>query len=313
MPSSQHGNHKFVTLDVFTSAPFGGNQLAVFPDARGIPEEALIQITREFNFSETTFCYPPADPAHTRRVRIFTPGKEVPFAGHPTVGTAIALHMLGETGGKMTGKIAAKAKLVLEEGVGPIPVRVEANRDGAPFAQFDVAKLPEIGPPPPSRGMLAELLSIGVEDTHVAPMAPQNLSCGLPFLMVPLRSVDAVSRARVRTEKWEATLKLGWAPEIFVFAKDPEGGDSHMHARMFAPGINIAEDPATGSANACLAGYLAAHAAQKDGTLVWTVDQGIEMGRPSRLEIEADKSAGAVTAIRVGGNAVMMSEGTLTL
>jgi trans-2,3-dihydro-3-hydroxyanthranilate isomerase len=304
MPSS----HRFVTLDVFTSTAFGGNQLAVFPDASGIPEEALIRITREFNYSEVTFCYPPSNPAHTKRVRIFTPGKEVPFAGHPTVGTAIALHLLGESGGAR----GADVKLVLEEGVGPVPVNVRSG-DGAPFAQFAVAMLPEIGPPAPSRGMLAELLSIEPEDIQASPSAPQNVSCGLPFLMVPLRSVEAVSRARVRIEKFEATLKSAWASEIFVFAKKPEGDEAHVHARMFAPGINISEDPATGSANACLAGYLAARAAQKDGTLAWTVDQGIEMGRPSRLEIEADKSAGVITAIRVGGNAVMVSEGTLTL
>ena len=302
MPSS----HRFVTLDVFTSAAFGGNQLAVFPDASGIPEEALIRITREFNYSEVTFCYPPSNPAHTRRVRIFTPGKEVPFAGHPTVGTAIALHLLGE-GGAARG---ADVKLVLEEGVGPVPVTVRTG-EGAPFAKFAVAKLPEIGPPAPSRGMLAELLSIDPEDIQASPSAPQNVSCGLPFLMVPLRSVEAVSRARVRIEKFEVTLKSAWASEIFVFAKKPEGGEAHIHARMFAPGINISEDPATGSANACLAGYLAARSPQRDGTLAWTVDQGIEMGRPSRLEIEADKSAGAITAIRVGGNAVMVSEGTL--
>jgi trans-2,3-dihydro-3-hydroxyanthranilate isomerase len=302
MPSK----HRFVTLDVFTSAAFGGNQLAVFPDASGIPEDALIGITREFNYSEVTFCYPPSNPAHTKRVRIFTPGKEIPFAGHPTVGTAIALHLLGG------GARDAEVKLVLEEGVGPVPVTVRTG-SGAPFAQFAVAKLPEIGPPAPSRGMLAEMLSIEVEDIQAAPSAPQNVSCGLPFLMVPLRSVKAVGRARVRIDKFEATLKSAWASEIFVFTKNSEGGDSHMHARMFAPGINIAEDPATGSANACLAGYLAARSPQRDGTLTWTVDQGIEMGRPSRIDIEADKLAGAITAIRVGGNAVMVSEGTLTL
>jgi trans-2,3-dihydro-3-hydroxyanthranilate isomerase len=301
-------SHRFVTLDVFTSTVFGGNQLAVFPDAGGIPEDALIRITREFNFSEVTFCYPPSNPANTRRVRIFTPGKEVPFAGHPTVGTAIALHVLGESGASP----GADAKLVLEEGVGPVPVTVRTG-SGAPFAQFAVAKLPEIGPPPPSRAVLAELLSIDAEDIQAAPMAPQNVSCGLPFLMVPLRSVDAVSRARVRIPTFEATLLASWATEIFVFAKDPDGGDAHMHARMFAPGINIAEDPATGSANACLAGYLAARAPRTDGAFAWTVDQGVEMGRPSRIEIEADKSAGVITAIRVGGNAVMVTAGTFTL
>jgi trans-2,3-dihydro-3-hydroxyanthranilate isomerase len=301
-------SHRFVTLDVFTSTAFGGNQLAVFPDAGGIAEDALIQITREFNFSEVTFCYPPSNPANTRRVRIFTPGKEVPFAGHPTVGTAIALHVLGESGASP----GADAKLVLEEGIGPVPVTVRMG-SGAPFAQFAVAKLPEIGPPPPSGAVLAELLSIDAEDIQAAPMAPQNVSCGLPFLMVPLRSVDAVSRARVRIDAFEATLKGSWAPEIFLFAKDAGGGDTHMHARMFAPGINIAEDPATGSANACLAGYLAARAPRTDGALAWTVDQGVEMGRPSRIEIEADKSAGVITAIRVGGNAVMVTAGTFTL
>jgi trans-2,3-dihydro-3-hydroxyanthranilate isomerase len=301
MPSK----HRFVTLDVFTSSAFGGNQLAVFPDASGIPEDALIHITREFNFAEVTFCYPPANPAHTKRVRIFTPAREIPFAGHPTVGTAIALVMLGQSGGG--------TKLVLEEGVGPITVTVRDATSAAPFAQFSAARLAEVGPATPSRGVLAEILSIEAEDILGSPTAPQNVSCGLPFLMVPLRSVDAVGRSRVRMEKWETTLKSAWAPDMFIFARDPEGGDSHYHARMFGPGVNVPEDPATGSANACLAGYLGARATQKDGTLVWTVDQGVEMGRPSRIEIEADKSGGAVTAIRVGGNAVMISEGSFSV
>jgi trans-2,3-dihydro-3-hydroxyanthranilate isomerase len=305
MPSK----HRFVTLDVFTSSAFGGNQLAVFPDASGIPEDALIQITREFNFAEVTFCYPPSNPAHTKRVRIFTPAREIPFAGHPTVGTAIALIALGEAGAHPAGT----AKLVFEEGVGPIPVTVKSAPGVPAFAQFSTARLAEVGPPTPSRGVLAEILSIDAEDILATPTAPQNVSCGLPFLMVPLRSVDAVSRSRVRMDKWDATLKSAWAPDLFVFARKPEGGDSHYHARMFGPGVNVPEDPATGSANACLAGYLGARTTRKDGTLVWTVDQGVEMGRPSRIEIEADKSAGAVTAIRVGGNAVMMSEGSFTL
>ncbi len=305
MPSK----HRFVTLDVFTANAFGGNQLAVFPDATGIPEEALIQITREFNYAETTFCYPPSNPAHTKRVRIFTPGHEVPFAGHPTVGTAIALTVLGHAGAP-TG---SATKLVLEEGVGPIPVTVRTGAGGAPFAQFAVAKLPEIGPAAPSRGMLAEILSVDAEDILASPSAPQNVSCGLPFLMVPLRSVDAVSRSRLRMEKWETTLKSSWAPDIFVFAKLPEDGEIDFHARMFGPGVQVPEDPATGSANACLAGYLATRAQQRDGTLKWVVEQGVEMGRPSRIEIEADKAAGQITAIRVGGNAVMVMEGTLSL
>ena len=304
MPS----RHRFVTLDVFTPSAFGGNQLAVFPDASGIPEDALIRITREFNFAEVTFCYPPANRAHTKRVRIFTPAREIPFAGHPTVGTAIALVELG-----LADAHSGEARLVLEEGVGPIPVTVKRAPGTPAFAQFSTAKLAEVGPAAPGREVLAGVLSISPDDVLTAPMAPENVSCGLPFLLVPLRSVDAVGRSRVSMDRWEAALKAAWAPDIFLFAKDAKGGDAHFHARMFGPGVNVPEDPATGSANACLAGYLAARAPQKDGTLRWTVDQGVEMGRPSRIEIEADKSAGAVTAIRVGGHAVMVTEGSLAL
>ena len=302
--------YRFVALDVFTSVAFGGNQLAVFPDASGIPEDALLQIVREFNWSETTFCYPPSNPAHTKRVRIFTPAQEIPFAGHPTVGTAIALaiDMYGASGSKAGG-----ANMVLEEGVGPVAVSVRTDATGKYFAQFTAAKLPEVGPASPSRGMLAEILSIEAEDILATPTAPQNLSVGLPFLMVPLRSAEAVARSRVRMDKWEATLKSAWAPDVFVFAKSAPGAETDIHARMFGLGQNIIEDPATGSANAVLAGYLAARLAEKDGTFKWSVSQGVEMGRPSRIEIEADKSAGAVSAIRVGGNAVVTMEGTLTL
>ena len=303
MPSK----HRFVTLDVFASVPFGGNQLAVFPDASGIPEEALLNITREFNFAEVTFCYPPANPAHSKRVRIFTPAREIPFAGHPTVGTAIALVELGLVGA------GGESKLVLEEGVGPIPVTVKKTAGSPAFAQFTTAKLAEVGPATPSRGVLAEILSIDAEDILATPMAPQNVSCGLPFLMVPLRSVDAVSRSRVRMEKWETTLKSAWAPDIFLFARTPEGSDAHIHARMYGPGVNVPEDPATGSANACLAGYLAARASQQDGTLVWKVDQGVEMGRPSRILVQLRKDGDTLVHGGIGGDAVILGQGTLDL
>jgi trans-2,3-dihydro-3-hydroxyanthranilate isomerase len=298
----------YITVDVFTDQAFGGNQLAVFPDASTIPEELLLPITREFNFSEVTFCYPPDDAAHTRRVRIFTPGGEVPFAGHPTIGTA---HVLVATGAvKAKG---ASVDLVLEEGVGPVPVHVDLQ-DGAPsFARLSVAKLPEIGPQPPSRGVLAEILSLEAADIGFGGQGPQAISCGLPFLIVPVRDVRAVSRSRVRIERWEQTLQAYWARDVMVFAADPASGPAHFRARVFVPGFSVPEDPATGSANACLAGYLALRAPEQDASFVWTVDQGIEMGRASHLRIEADKAAGAVTAIRVGGTSVIVSEGTLHL
>jgi trans-2,3-dihydro-3-hydroxyanthranilate isomerase len=300
--------HRFLTADVFTSTRFGGNQLAVFPDARGIPDERLLDITREFNYSETVFVYPPSSAECTRRLRIFTPGGEVPFAGHPTVGTAHVLAAIGEI--PLAG---AETRIVLEEKVGPVPVIIFAE-DGRPVrAQLSVAKLPEIGPPPPPRALLAEVLGLDASALLDGAMAPQAVSCGLPFLFVPVRDRRAVAKARVRIDRWEATLGGYWAPEMFVFARDAERPGSDIRARMFAPGLSVPEDPATGSACAALAGYLAARELARDGTLRWVVEQGFEMGRPSILEIEADKRDGAIVGIRVTGATVVVSDGTMDL
>lgn len=298
----------FLTLDVFTARPFGGNQLAVFPDASGIPEALLLPITREFNFSEVTFCYPPADAANTRRVRIFTPGGELPFAGHPVIGTAAAL-ALHE--GALAG--ATAGTFLFELGVGVVPVDVRTEGESLAWAELSAAKMPEIGPQVPTLDTLAEMLSLETNDLVGGALSPQAVSCGYPFLLVPLRTVAAVSRARLRLERWERTLAKSWAPEILIAAKDPEGGPQHWRARMFAPGINIMEDPATGGAAAAFAGWLALKEPRTEGTFAWSIDQGIEMERPSRIEVGADKSNGAVTAVRVAGRAVAMSEGRLRL
>jgi len=298
---------RFLTLDVFTDRPFGGNQLAVFPDATGIPEAALLEITREFNFSETTFCYPPADAAHTRRVRIFTPGSEVPFAGHPTVGTAVALALRE---GALHG---GTGRFVFELGVGPVAVEVRVEGDRIAWAEFGVAKLPEIGPAAPGLSVLADILSLEAGELMGGAMSPQPVSCGLPFLMVPVKSLDALARSRVRMDAWERTLQRSWAPDLFVVARDPETGPNHWRARMYGPGFRVAEDPATGSAVAAFGGWLATKEPAADGTFAWTVDQGVEMGRPSRLDVRAAKVGGAVTSVHVAGRAVLMTEGTLAL
>jgi trans-2,3-dihydro-3-hydroxyanthranilate isomerase len=301
---------RYLTADVFTDVPFGGNQLAIFPDARGIPEHRLLDVTREFNYSETTFVFPPVDPRHTRRVRIFTPGGEVPFAGHPTVGTAHALAEIGEIA--LAGETT---RIVLEEGVGPVRVAIRASQGKPVFAQLSVARLPEIGAPPPSREALAAALCLDVRELLADGWAPQVLSCGLPFLFVPLRDCAAVARARIRMDAWEAAFEGMETREIFVFAPGGERPGSDYHARMFAPGLSVPEDPATGSANAALAGYLAARdpSGRRDGTLRWIVEQGFEMGRPSMLEVEADVAAGAVTAVRVGGASVLVCDGTMEI
>lgn len=299
---------RYVTADVFTDRRFGGNQLAVFPDAREIPSELMLDITREFNYSETTFVLPPVDPRHTRRVRIFTPEREMPFAGHPTVGTAHVLAHLGEV--TLTGR---HTPIVFEEGVGPVPVTIREEGGRPVFAQLSVAKLPESGPTPPPRDALAEVLSLRPDDLLGDAYAPEAVSCGLPFLFVPLASRDAVARARVKLDVWERVLRGTWASEVFVFSFDPEREGSDVRARMFAPGLNVLEDPATGSACAALGGYLGTRSAQTDGTLRWIVEQGFEMGRPSILEVEADKARGRITGVRVGGSSIVVCEGTMTI
>lgn len=301
-------NVRYVTADVFTDRRFGGNQLAVFPDARQIPDELMLSITREFNYSETTFVLPPANPSHTRRVRIFTPEREMPFAGHPTVGTAHVLAHLGEI--PLTGPTT---QIVFEEGVGPVPVAIRAENGRPSFAQLSVAKLPEVGPTPPTRDELAEMLSLAPDDLVQGEFAPQAVSCGLPFLFVPLRDRRAVARARVKLDVLERLLRGYWTQEVFVFAFDPERPGSDVRARMFAPGLNVPEDPATGSACAAFGGYLAARRPERDGTLRWVVEQGFEMGRPSILEVEADRAGGQTTAIRVGGTSVVVCEGTMEI
>ena len=299
---------RYLTADVFTDTPFGGNQLAVFPDARGIPEHRLLDVTREFNYAETTFVYPPADPAHTRQVRIFTPGAEVPFAGHPTVGTAHVLATIGAI--LLTG---ASTRIVFEEKVGLVPVEIRAANGVPVFAQLSAAKMPEVGPPPPDRAALAAMLSLDVSDLLDGVWMPQALSTGLPFVFVPLASLAAVARARLRMDEWESSLKGAWGSEVFVFARGGERPGSDFHARMFAPGLSVPEDPATGSACAALAGYLAARDSRRDGTLRWMIEQGFEMGRPSMLEVEADVAGGTVTAVRVGGSSVVVCEGMMEI
>lgn len=309
---------RFVTCDVFTDTPLAGNQLAVVFGAEGLPSETLLAITREFNYSETTFVFAAEREDTTHRVRIFTPGGEVPFAGHPTLGTAHVLVASGSAA--ITGDTV---QLVLGENVGPVPVTVRCEGGVPVWAQLTTAQLPEERTGGvPSINELAEVLSLAPDDFVGGAHSPAGVSCGLPFLVVPLASVDAVRRARVHMGAWEQFLRGAWAAEPMVFAtvrSDADRADApaslqdaDLRARVFVPGLSVPEDPATGSANACLAGYLAART-PRDGTLAWRVAQGVEMQRPSRLDIEADKSGGVIRAVRVGGASVIVTDGTFRL
>ena len=298
---------KYHTLDVFTDRVFGGNPLAVFPDADAVPPALMQRIARELNLSETVFVLWEAPPEGTDcRVRIFTPASELPFAGHPTVGTAYLLAMLGRL--KAEG---GAARVVLGEGVGPVPVEVRME-DGRPaFAVLSAALLPEPGPPPPPPAAVAELLSLDEADLGGS-LGTANWTSGVPFLFVSVRDRAALARVRLNGGAWERHLAGAWAPHLYVVTDDADAGAS-LRARMFAPAMGIGEDPATGGAVTALAGLLAARDAARDGTLRWVVEQGVEMGRPSRLHVEADVRGGAVTAVRVGGAAVRVSEGEMTL
>ena len=300
-------HYHYLTCDVFTDRRFGGNQLAVLTDARGLSPEQMLAIAREFNYSETTFVLPPEREGDTCRVRIFTPGGEVPFAGHPTIGTAHALVASG-----IVPATGDETRVVLGELVGPVPVLVRSEGGRPVSAQLSVAQLPTEEMPVVEPGEIAEVLSLRADDLVGGDWAPRVASCGLPFLIVPVRDRKAIIRARVRMELWETTLRGSSGSEIMVVAMDDdETPGLDARARVFVPGLNVPEDPATGSACAALGGYLAARTPRNDVTLRWTVAQGVEMGRPSRIEVEADKQGGEITAVRVGGTTVMVCEGRM--
>lgn len=307
--------YKYHTLDVFTDVAFGGNPLAVVTDARGLSTEQMTSLTREFNYSETVFVLPPDDPKNTRKVRIFTPGAELPFAGHPTVGTAFMLAATGEI-----QLDADETRIVLEEGVGPVTVLIKSNNGKPYFTQFTAARLPSRGPVSYDVNRIAALLSVSAEDIDTGGLySIEGVSAGLPFVYVPVRDVGVLGRTRLNNELWEKELKQSWATEVFVFTEKEESvarsgvknGDAVLQARMFSPALSVVEDPATGSAAAAFGGYLAWRSDRKDGTLKYTVHQGVEMGRPSKLLVEADVAGGEVTAVRVGGASVLIASGEL--
>ena len=297
---------RYATLDVFTDRPFGGNPLAVFCDQPELSTERMQVIAREFNLSETVFIVPARDSRALRRLRIFTPAQELPFAGHPTIG---AVHVLVEDGIASIGEKGGEFALELE--VGLVPIRVTRQKNSPPFLQLTAARLPATVGTAPSAEELARILGLQAQDIVSGADGAQTWSCGVPFLFVPVRDRATLARSRPETGAWSSVLKDAGTKQVFVFCRDPELPGSQLRARMFAPDLGVAEDPATGGAAAAVAGYLAAREPATTGTHRWVVEQGFEMGRPSILHVEADTSQGSVTAVRVGGTAVRMSEGTL--
>ena len=293
----------FVTVDVFTATKFGGNPLAVILDARGLATAQMQAIAAEFNYAETTFVLPPQDAAHTAQVRIFTPRAEMPFAGHPNVGTAFVL--AGET------KDTVKTPILFEEKAGL--VRLDLISDGGAVVGA------RLNPPQPLRrgpaiasDLVATACSLDVTDIETANHAPCLVSCGVGFVVAELKTRAALAKAQPRTEIFAAHVKPDTATGILLYVKEKAGG-ADIQARMFAPLMGVPEDPATGSANVALAGFLASLRPERDLTMNLRIAQGVDMGRPSLLEASAEKRDGEVTRMSIGGRCVPMMRGTLDL
>lgn len=306
--------YRYVTADVFTEHAFGGNQLAVLPDARGLSDEQMLAITREFGYSESVFVLPPEHAHNTRKLRIFTPGGEVPFAGHPTVGTAFALAELGELDGTATDG-GSSIRIVFEEGVGPVSVTATLTAGHTSFCELTAAQLPEPGPPAPPAEDIARMLSLPTDAVGAAGLKAHAFSCGVPFLFVPLESVDALSAVELQRDAVKQTLSEYWAHALFAFAfaGDKTAVPTTIRARMFAPLFGIDEDPATGAAASALPPLLlrANGELPADGTYRWSIRQGVEMGRASSISLAADVADGAITAVHVGGPSVLVADGML--
>jgi trans-2,3-dihydro-3-hydroxyanthranilate isomerase len=293
--------YRYYICDVFTETRFGGNQLAVLPQADGLSAQQMQQIAREFNFSETTFVFP-AKRGHTRHVRIFTPIKELPFAGHPNVGTAFVLGELGE--------IKSSATVTFEEEAGL--VSIEINESGGKIVSCELT-----APQPFSLGktirveLAASALSLAPTDIVTKAHQPQVASVGLPFIMVEVQDRSALERARPNLTGFEAIASQNVMPDVYFYTRSKD--DFDVRARMFAPLSGVPEDPATGSAACALAGLLAHHTEQPNGSSTWRIAQGVEMGRPSVLIARAEKKNGAVETTWIGGASVMVSEGFIQL
>jgi trans-2,3-dihydro-3-hydroxyanthranilate isomerase len=291
--------YAFQIVDVFSATPFGGNQLAVLPEAIGISTEGMQQIAREFNFGETTFVLPKHDAPNTFRVRIFTPRVELDFAGHPSVGTACALVM------RRHAPPGAQVRLVLEENAGPVTVDV-AHLDGGFRGTLTLPGKIEAPTGAPSPAELAAVLSLEPAEVNQVFFA----SAGVPFCFAQLASNEAVDRAAINRAAWAATLSRALSPHLYFFAGDLRDG-GRLYARMWAPALGIEEDSATGSASAALVGAMASH--REFGGTVYrlSIQQGVSMGRRSEIEAEARKSGSVVTSVSVGGAAAHIASGEI--
>lgn len=293
---------RFVTLDVFTQTPFAGNPLAVVLDSEGLDTAAMQRIAAEFNLSETVFVLPPKEPRHRALLRIFTPMRELPFAGHPTLGAAILLALRDER-----ADLADASAFGLEEAIGTVACVVEAG-EGRGRGRFKLPILPDYDGEGPEAAALAEAVGLDAADIGFARHTPSRHTAGPAFIFVPL-----VSRAKLDAARFDPTgfAALGEPASLYLYTPDPEGLGHRYQARMFAPHLGVTEDPATGSAAAAFAGVMMEFEPLGDGEHDVVIRQGIAMGRPSEIALQLVIASGALQSVEIGGFAVVVSEGRL--
>ena len=293
---------RFATLDVFTSRRFAGNPLAVVLDAAGLDGGAMQSIAGEFNLAETVFVSAAQQPSHRAQLRIFTPARELPFAGHPTIGTAVLLNRVD--GG-------ATREIVLEEGIGPIHCSVQVVDADRGRARFRLARLPQEAGDAADRETIATALGLDATDIGFGDFAPARWSAGVPFTFVPVRGLDAIRRCRVSPPHWDRAFGQDSPTAAYIFCRETVERGSTFHARMFGPGLGIREDPATGSAAAAFAAVLVQSGQLSDGDHDIAIEQGYEMGRPSIIGLSVTVRNRQLAAAAISGDAVVVSEGTI--
>ena len=297
-------SYKFFTCDVFTNTRFSGNQLAVVPEAEGLTGDQMQKIAKEFNFSETTFVLK-SELNVNRKVRIFTPNEELPFAGHPNIGTACVLAL-----DKDVKDIVAPVNVLFEELAGVVEIQISQDDNEILFCELKAPEKFSLGAKVPS-SQLAKVLSLEESEIDASIHVPMEASVGLKFLFINISSMQALRKIRVDLARLSKLSSYGISTNLHCYYLDNE--KNCINARMFAPDLGVREDPATGSANCALVGLLAHHRQCNSGMFSWNINQGIEMGRPSQLFARASKIDGKVADVWIGGNSVLVSEGRILL
>lgn len=293
---------RFVTLDVFTEKRFAGNPLAVVLESDGLEKPDMQAIASEFNLAETVFVTQPADTNHRAMLRIFTPTTELPFAGHPTVGTAVLL-------GCMSGYNLGAHDMVLEETVGPVHCAVEPKGRDHGHASFVLPRLPE--KLDNASGADEAMAALGLNASDIGFGEPSAWSAGVPVNFIPVRDLEAIARATPDAARFDAAFGRNGRSVAYLFCGETRDNGHHFHARMFAPKLGVREDPATGAAAAAFAGLVVETTRPDDGTHRFVIEQGYEMGRPSQIELGMTMEGGTLTRATIGGSAIIVSDGTI--